>query len=174
MPLSPHHQKRLARDTNGEQARSTRRMDPAASTSYELPVLNLSRMTAEDEESTCHPTPSPSPPPPASSHLHNGIYPPPPHFSYAHQDQLIMRRQPSRPREGGGAKRYTGSPARFANMTTILDDLEFSGWGSQMQIDEQDLRPAQTDQQAVPAESSPKFGALKASGIAGNAVLGSV
>lgn len=141
---------------------SPRKAGASSSTAIELPVLNLSRFASTTDEEADISSPSPSPPLPSTSNLLDSRH-----------DQLIMRRQPSRPKDGGGAKRYPGHSARFENLrNVILDDLEFSGWGTSSHLDESELdtRSSQ-DEESKP---TPKFGSWTATGIAGNAVLGSV
>lgn len=98
-------------------------------------------------------------------------------------DQLVMRRQPSRPKAGGGAKRFPSSRARFVNLANhaILDDLEFSGWGTSIELTEDELLASDTSPNGESTTTiAPRtihtdvFGTWKATGIAGSAVLGSV
>lgn len=142
---------------------SPRKLGAASSTSsaIELPIINLSRFASRTDEEADISSPSPSPPLPSTLNLLDSRH-----------DQLVMRRQPSRPRDGGGAKRYPGHSARFENLrNVVLDDLEFSGWGTSSKLDEADLDLRAHDSEAP---TTPKFGSWTATGIAGNAVLGSV
>lgn len=160
--------------STGSSLSPVKRSVSASTSGFDTPIVNLSRMTSpgDEEADISHITTRSSSP---LSPLAAGY---PPRQSYFEHDNLIMRRQPSRPAQGGGAKRYEGSPARFANMTAIFDDLEFSGWGTSVYLDEIELYEEQRLHISQSSRSNShepaKFGQFKATGISGNAVLGSV
>ncbi|EIN12814.1 hypothetical protein PUNSTDRAFT_28714, partial [Punctularia strigosozonata HHB-11173 SS5] len=93
----------------------------------------------------------------------------PPSFQSSQFD-IVLRRQRTRPREGGGVK-VTGVPSRFLNLSNAF---EFAGWGtvSHVVLSQDDL---DAGERAIKAASDARtLGQFTASALAGNAILGSV
>lgn len=92
----------------------------------------------------------------------------PPSFAES-QLHTIIQRQISRPKEGGGLK-SSKNASRFPNTP---NGFEFAGWGSleYLQLTEQELRRSA---ESLADSDDRVLGQWKASGVAGNDVLGSV
>lgn len=93
----------------------------------------------------------------------------PPSFADAQFD-IVLRRQRTRPREGGGIK-LTAIPSRFLNLS---NQFEFAGWGTVSTIfltREEQLKGEETLQKG---QRGKVLGQFTASALAGNDVLGSV
>ncbi|KAF8957524.1 AAAP amino acid permease [Flammula alnicola] len=151
----------------------------------------LPHSTTEDSDHTCHSSPADAvkaieppqcEPEPSirQDHIqsrrrpHNEDTPndsnPPPSFRDS-QFAIILRRQRRRPADNSGLKNIDAYPSRFINLT---NSFEFAGWGSVTRLK---LRKEDHDEGMARIEALRKaqvLGQFTASGLAGNAVLGSV
>jgi hypothetical protein len=95
---------------------------------------------------------------------------PPPSFT-ASQFGIILRHQRLRPADNSGLKSVSTYPSRFINLT---NSFEFAGWGSitRLKLSTEDYNEGLSRVQALRKEQV--LGQFLASGLAGNAVLGSV
>jgi hypothetical protein len=93
----------------------------------------------------------------------------PPSFQSSQFD-IVLRRQRTRPREGGGIK-ATGVPSRFLNLSNAF---EFAGWGTifHVVLGQDDMDAGERTIRA--ASDAKTLGQFTASALAGNAILGSV
>ncbi|KAJ7775998.1 amino acid permease-domain-containing protein [Mycena maculata] len=104
------------------------------------------------------------------SGLSVGQSPDPPTFRESQFD-IILRRQRTRPPDGGGLKHTLRSSSRFLNLSS---DFEFAGWGSfsNLKLTSEDHSIGEDRLQRI--RRAKLLGQLTGTGLPGNAVLGSV
>lgn len=94
----------------------------------------------------------------------------PPTFRESQFD-FILRRQRTRPPEGGGLKQALAPPSRFLNLSS---DFEFAGWGSfsKIKLTRQDRAIGEGRLHRI--QRARLLGQFTGTALPGNAVLGSV
>jgi hypothetical protein len=86
------------------------------------------------------------------------------------QSDVILRRQRTRPKGGGGLK-LTKVPSRFSNLS---NDFEFAGWGSVSFLTLSENEHIQGQELLDSMKRDQILGQFTASAIAGNDILGGV
>ncbi|KAJ7159241.1 amino acid permease-domain-containing protein [Mycena crocata] len=94
----------------------------------------------------------------------------PPSFRESQFD-IILRRQRTRPRDGGGLKHTLATSSRFLNLSS---DFEFAGWGSFIKLKLTSTDHAVASERLQRIRSARLLGQFTGTALPGNAVLGSV
>ncbi|KAJ7165478.1 hypothetical protein C8R43DRAFT_211564 [Mycena crocata] len=87
------------------------------------------------------------------------------------QFDIILRRQRTRSRDGGGLKHTLATSSRFLNLSS---DFEFAGWGSFVKLKLTSADHAIGDERLRRLRSAWLLGQFTGTALPGNAVLGSV
>ncbi|KAI0070664.1 hypothetical protein K474DRAFT_1669815 [Panus rudis PR-1116 ss-1] len=93
----------------------------------------------------------------------------PPSFAAAQFD-IVLRRQHTRPKDGGGVK-HTAVPSRFLKLS---NSFEFAGWGTLTRLELTSADCSKGEDSIQNTRRAKTLGQFTASALAGNAVLGSV